>query len=230
MNGARGDGRGQLGVGETLLPGVDGDAYFQEGPQVGAWKDRAGCHWSHFRADRCCVGALIVPPHPRAQDPAGLRRIPGPHLPVRKAKPANIPSLFCSVSRLCGVAVSQTISPRAPRPVRRLNCGVRQRWGPGVALPGQHGQRDASPGATRDTPWAPHLEEVGHHVDVGPHGCHEHAESKAGIDPLQVLLGGGRAAGEEGAVRLGGGAGAAPRESPQLEPGLPGALLTYGRT
>lgn len=46
---------------------------------------------------------------------------PGAHLPVRKAKPTSIPSRFCSVSRLCGVAVSQTISPSAPRPVRSPN-------------------------------------------------------------------------------------------------------------
>lgn len=46
---------------------------------------------------------------------------PSAHLPVRKAKPTSIPSLFCSVSRLCGVAVSQTISPSEPRPVRSPN-------------------------------------------------------------------------------------------------------------
>ena len=56
-------------------------------------------------------------------------------------------------------------------------------------------------GATRDAPKAPHLEEVGHHIDVGPRGRHEHAEGEAGVDPLQVLLGGGRAAGEGVAVR-----------------------------
>lgn len=64
--------------------------------------------------------------------------LPGPHLPVRKAKPASIPSLFCSVSLLWGVAVSQIISPREPRPVSRLNCGVRQTpGGPGVTPWGQ---------------------------------------------------------------------------------------------
>lgn len=46
---------------------------------------------------------------------------PSGHLPVRKAKPTSIPSRFCSVSRLCGVAVSQTISPSAPRPVKSPN-------------------------------------------------------------------------------------------------------------
>lgn len=140
-------------------------------------------------------------PLPRAQGPVGLGRVPGAHLPVRKAKPASIPSLFCSVSRLCGVAVSQIISPRAPKPVRRLNCGARGKWGPGIALPGRCGWGGASTGATRDTPKAPHLEEVGHHVDVGPCGRHKHAEGKAGIDPLQVLLGGGRAAGEGAVMR-----------------------------
>lgn len=189
------------GAGVTLLPGVDGDAHFQEGPQVDAWKDTAGCHRGHFGASWHCVGA-IVPPLPRAWGPAGLGRVLGAHLPVRKAKPASIPSLFCSVSRLCGVAVSQIISPRAPRPVRKLNCGARGRWGPVIASPGRLGHGAARTGATCDTPKAPHLEEVGHHIDVGPRGRHEHAEGEAGVDPLQVLLGGGRAAGEGVVVRL----------------------------
>lgn len=73
----------------------------------------------------------------------------------------------------------------------------------GLASPcrGGAGGGGASTGATRDTPKAPHLEEVGYHVDVGPCGRHEHAEGKAGIDPLQVLLGGGRAADEGAAMR-----------------------------
>ena len=49
---------------------------------------------------------------------------------------------------------------------------------------------------------APHLEEAGHRIDVGPCGRHKHAEGEAGIDPLQVLLCGGRAGGEGTVVRL----------------------------
>lgn len=175
-----------------------------------------GCHWSHFRL---CRGPC--PPIPRAQSPTGPGGVPGAHVPVRKAKPASIPSLFCSVSRLCGVAVSQIISPREPRPVRRLNWGARGRWGPSVASPGRHRQGAASTGTARHAPKSPHLEEVGHHVDVGARGRHEHAESEAGIDLLQVLLGGGRAVGEGMAVR------------PARPPGLPrtqAQLLTCGRT
>lgn len=41
-----------------------------------------------------------------------------------------------------------------------------------------------------DTPH-PYLEQMGDHIDVRPHGRQQHTESKAAIDPLQVLLGGG---------------------------------------
>lgn len=145
----------QLGGGGrvTLLPGVDGDAHFQEGPQVDTWMDRARCHQRHFRA--------LVPPHPMAQGPRGLGRggvpgdlgrFPGAHVPVRKAKPTSMPSRFCSVSRLCGVAVSQIISPSAPRPVSRLNWGREAGGGPALLRQGGAGS-----GGTRTeaTPKAP---------------------------------------------------------------------------
>lgn len=200
-------------MGVTLLPGVDRDAHFQEGPKVDTWRDRAGCHWSHFG-----LYQGPCPPHPQRSESQG--GVPGAHVPIRKAKPASIPSLFCSVSRLCGVAVSQIISPREPRPVRRLNWGGREAGGD-LALPHQGG---ASTGAARRAPKPPHLEEVGHHVDVGARGRHEHAESEAGIDLLQVLLGGGRAAGEGAAGEVG----AAPPPKPPHE--TQAQLLTCGRT
>lgn len=91
--------------------------------------------------------------------------------------------------------------------------------GGGLAWPrqGGAGRGMQGGGATRNTPKAPHLEEVGHHIDVGPRGRHKHAEREAGVDPLQVFLGGSRAAGKEGVVRPG----TAPHEPPDSSPASP---------
>lgn len=110
----------QLEVGDGVcggrfLPGVDGDAHLQEGSQVDACKDRTGRHQSHS-------GGFTRPLRRTRGGPVGCGgALPSAHLPVRKANPTSIPSRFCSVSRLCGVAVSQTINPSAPRPVRNPN-------------------------------------------------------------------------------------------------------------
>lgn len=69
------------------------------------------------------------------------------HIPVRKAKPASIPSLFFSVSLLWGVAISQISSPREPRPESRLNCwtdGPRE-VGPGEGAEGRCSTSQAHP-------------------------------------------------------------------------------------
>lgn len=69
----------------------------------------------------------------------GAQCLPPPFLgypiPVRKAKPASIPSRCCSVSLLWGVAVSHTISPREPKPLSRLNWGGGRRGGVTVRPP-----------------------------------------------------------------------------------------------
>lgn len=102
---------GQLGGG-TLLPGVDGDAYFQEGTQVGAWKDRAGCHRSHFRA-------VLGPLSPASPGLGTLQKAGGSPVPTYPSGRRSRPASPASSAPSPGCAGWPSARPSAPgRPDR----------------------------------------------------------------------------------------------------------------